>query len=99
MLYPINRTNSTNPIRRPQTVRRAVFPEDGVAGTPSRSDTADVASTTALLATIVEAAAAVPMVDQERIAQLRQAIASGTIEARPQQISQSVVALEALLYG
>jgi flagellar biosynthesis anti-sigma factor FlgM len=95
MLYPVNSTSSTNPVRR----RRIVFPEDGLARSPSRSDTADVANTTALLAAIVEAAAAVPVVDQERIAQLRQAIALGTFEAHPQQISRSVVELETLLYG
>jgi flagellar biosynthesis anti-sigma factor FlgM len=99
MLDPVSSTSSTNPVRRPQTARRVVFPEDGVAGSPSGGDTADVAKTAALLAAIVEAAVAVPMADQERIAQLRQAIAAGTFEAHPQQISRSVVAVETLLYG
>ena len=99
MLFPVSSMSSTNRVGRPQTTRRVVFPEDGVAEPPSRSDTADVTNTTALLAAIGDAAAAVPMVDQERIAQLRQAITSGTYEPHPRQISRSVVAVETLLYG
>lgn len=63
MLYPINRTSSAIPVRRPLTGRRIMLPEDGVAGPPPRGDTADVTKTVDLLAAIGGAADAVPSVD------------------------------------
>ena len=71
------------------------------AAEPSSSgiavDSADVAWAQALLATITQAAAEVPPVDQTTVAELQQAINSGTYQANPQQIAEKIVEIEALL--
>jgi anti-sigma28 factor (negative regulator of flagellin synthesis) len=100
MLYPISSPSSADPVKRPLTSRRVVT-EKSVAGSPpgGAADTIDVAKTAALLAAIVDAAAVVPGVDQDRIAQLQQAVASGTFGPHPRQILQSIVEFEAQLFG
>ena len=49
------------------------------------------------LATITRAANAVPPIDQTRVAELQQAINSGTYQANPQQIAKMLMEIEALL--
>jgi flagellar biosynthesis anti-sigma factor FlgM len=51
----------------------------------------------ALLQSIAEAANSIPAVDQVRVADLQQAILSGTVKVNPHQIAQSFAELEALL--
>jgi flagellar biosynthesis anti-sigma factor FlgM len=51
-------------------------------------DSADVARAEALLATITQAAAAVPPVDPARVAALKQAVNSGIYAANPHQIAE-----------
>jgi anti-sigma28 factor (negative regulator of flagellin synthesis) len=63
------------------------------------AETVDVAHTATLLAAIAEASNTIPAVDQARIVQLQEAVAAGTLSANPQQIAQSVIALNALLSG
>jgi negative regulator of flagellin synthesis FlgM len=60
-------------------------------------DLADVGQTEALLQTIIQAASNTPGIDQTKVAELQQAIASGTYQANPQSIAQKIVELEALL--
>jgi negative regulator of flagellin synthesis FlgM len=60
-------------------------------------DSADVARAEALLATITQAAAAVPPMDPTRVAELKQAVNSGIYEANPQQIAEKMIEIEALL--
>ena len=60
-------------------------------------DSADVATVEALLATITKAANAVPPVDQTRVAQLQQAINSGTYQANPERIAKMIMEIEELL--
>jgi anti-sigma28 factor (negative regulator of flagellin synthesis) len=66
---------------------------------PINSDAvlADVAKTAALLRSIVETANGVPTVDQARVVSLQQAIVSGTIQANPRQIAQSLSEFDVLL--
>ena len=66
---------------------------------PGPAETVDVAHTAALLTAIVEASDTIPAVDQARITQLQEAVASGTLSVHPQQIAQSVIALALLLSG
>jgi len=63
----------------------------------TKVDSADVNRAEALLTAITQAANAVPAIDQARIAELRQAINSGTYKADPLLIAQKIVELEALL--
>jgi negative regulator of flagellin synthesis FlgM len=63
----------------------------------TQSDSADVARVEALLATITSAANTVPPVDQTRVAELQQAINSGTFQANPQQVAKVIIEIEQLL--
>ena len=63
----------------------------------STVDSADIARAEALLATITQAAAAVPPIDPARVAELKQAINSGIYEANPQQIAEKMIEIEAML--
>lgn len=70
----------------------------GAAATaPAAADLADVGQTEALLQTIVQAASATPGIDQAKVDELRQAIASGAYQANPQSIAQKIVELDAQL--
>jgi negative regulator of flagellin synthesis FlgM len=69
----------------------------GESSSPTGVDSADVNRAEALLAAITQAADAVPALDQARIAELQQAIASGTYKVDPMLIAQKIVELEALL--
>lgn len=65
--------------------------------TTAGTDLADVGQTEALLQTIVQAASTTPGIDQNKVADLQQAIASGSYQANPQSIAQKIVELEAQL--
>ena len=65
--------------------------------TPPAADQADVGQTEALLQTILDAASNAPGVDQSKISELQQAIASGAYQVNPQSIAQKIVELEAQL--
>jgi negative regulator of flagellin synthesis FlgM len=60
-------------------------------------DTADLTRAEALLSAISLASANVPSVNQSRIAELQQALNSGTYQANPQLIAQKIVEIEGLL--
>ena len=66
-------------------------------GAQTPVDSADVARAQALLATITEAANMVPPANLTRVAELRQAIESGTYQANPQQIAKMIMQIEELL--
>jgi len=74
-----------------------VAAQTGNSGAAAAVDSADIAWAEALLSTITQAAAAVPPVDQTRVAELQRAISSGTYQANPQQIAQRIIDIEALL--
>ena len=61
------------------------------------TDLADVGQTEALLQTILAAASATPGIDQAKIDELKQAIASGAYQVNPQSIAQKIVELDAQL--
>jgi negative regulator of flagellin synthesis FlgM len=68
------------------------------ASTPAAAtDLADVAQTETLLQNIVQAASNTPGIDQSKVAELQQAIASGTYQANPDSIAQKLVELEGQL--
>jgi negative regulator of flagellin synthesis FlgM len=70
-------------------------PAQGLAG--NQTDSADVAKAEALIATITEAANMVPPANLTRIAELRQAIESGTYQVNPQQVAKMIMEIEGLL--
>ena len=97
---PIHGVNPTDALGVTSTARTAptqpaVPPERSVAG--NRADTADVAKAEALIATITEAANMVPPANLTRIAELRQAIESGSYQVNPQQIAKMIMDIEELL--
>ena len=69
----------------------------GTAATAAAVDLADVGQTEALLQTIIQAASTTPGIDQAKVSELQQAIASGAYQANPQSIAQKIVELEAQL--
>ena len=60
-------------------------------------DSADLSRAQALLTTISEISAAVPSIDRTRVAELQQAINSGTYQANPQLIAEKIMEIESLL--
>jgi negative regulator of flagellin synthesis FlgM len=69
----------------------------GASTSVAPTDLADVAQTEALLQNILQAASNTPGVDQSKVAELQQAIASGSYQANPQSIAQKLVELEGQL--
>jgi negative regulator of flagellin synthesis FlgM len=98
---PIRGVNTPNPVTPTTTgaTGSAQSTDDAVnAATGSgASDLADVGQTEALLQNIIEAASNTPGIDQSKIAELQQAIASGTYQVNPDSIAQKLVELEGQL--
>jgi negative regulator of flagellin synthesis FlgM len=97
---PIQGVQASDPLRVASNDQAASSQAPVQAGESSSGvavDSADVEWAQALLATITQAAAEVPPVDQTRVAELQQAINSGTYQANPQQIAEKIVEIEALL--
>jgi negative regulator of flagellin synthesis FlgM len=63
------------------------------------TDSANVTQVEALLQTIGTLASNVPNVNQERIAEIRAAIAAGTYQINPQAIAEKMLEIERLLSG
>jgi negative regulator of flagellin synthesis FlgM len=101
MAESIRGVGTTNPIS-PATAGQAGSARSTDAAAPAAStsagaDLANVAQTEALLQTIVEAANNVPGIDQAKIAELQQAIASGAYRSNPKAIAAKMAELEDLL--
>jgi flagellar biosynthesis anti-sigma factor FlgM len=78
--------------------------QHSASGTPAQHpapatlvDSADIARAEALLETISTAAEGVPKVDQLRVAELQNAIASGTYQVNSQQLALKIYELEQVL--
>ena len=100
MADPIGSVRGTDPLGGTSTVQGEPAPSASSRLQRPASvqfDTADVTSVEALLATITKAANAVPPIDQTRVAQLQQAINSGTYQANPQQTAKMLMKIEELL--
>ncbi len=69
----------------------------GQAGAAPPIDSADLSRAQALLTTISQTSAAIPSVDRTRVAELQQAINSGTYQANPQLIAEKIMEIESLL--
>jgi negative regulator of flagellin synthesis FlgM len=97
---PIHGVNAADPlgiISTGQTETAQAGPGAGQAPAAAPIDSADVARAQVLLATISEAANTVPAVNLTRVAELRQAIESGTYRVNPQQIAKMMMEIEDLL--
>jgi negative regulator of flagellin synthesis FlgM len=70
---------------------------ENAAASGAAGDSADVGQTEALLQNIIRAASSTPGIDQAKVAELQQAIASGAYQSNPQSIAQKLVELESLL--
>jgi negative regulator of flagellin synthesis FlgM len=98
---PIQGVNTTDPVSATSTSQNTAATPTGSASAPALgaagTDVADVAQTEALLQSIAQAASNVPGIDQAKVAELQQALASGSYQVNPQSIAQNLVELEALL--
>ena len=97
---PIHGVNPTQPLNVASTGQTSTAPASGGSAPQPVSgavDSADVARAEILLATISTAAGSVPAIDRSRIAELKNAILSGTYQINPQQIAQKIAEIEQLL--
>jgi len=99
---PIQGLNTTSPVTPATSAGQTVVPAStGATDAPQSAgpgaDLADVGQTEALLQQIIQAANQTPGIDQAKIAELRQAVASGSYQANPQSIAQKIAELENLL--
>ncbi|HVH80196.1 MAG TPA: flagellar biosynthesis anti-sigma factor FlgM [Stellaceae bacterium] len=88
---------STGATGNAQSSENAASVADAAGSAAPTADLADVGQTEALLQTIIQAASNTPGIDQAKVAELQQAIASGTYQANPQAIAQKIVELDAQL--
>jgi negative regulator of flagellin synthesis FlgM len=97
----VDTSNPVTPISTTQSGTAASTAAANTADTPaaasSGADLADVGQTEALLQSIVQAASNTPGIDQTKVSELQQAIASGAYQTNPQSIAQKIVELETLL--
>jgi negative regulator of flagellin synthesis FlgM len=97
---PINGVNGVNPLGvasagqpgLPATTASPLPPETAAA-----VDTADLTRSENLLSTISGASAAIPPIDRTRVAELQQALNSGTYAPDPQLIAEKIIEIESLL--
>ena len=102
---PIRGVNTTDPVTATTSAGQAGSAQStdaaaNAANTPAAAggaDLADVTQTETLLQTILQAASNTPGIDQGKVAELQQAIASGAYQVNPQSIAQKIVELEAQL--
>jgi negative regulator of flagellin synthesis FlgM len=105
---PITGVSNTNPVTPANSTGQAGAAQssDATAAADAAStaaaaaggaDLADVGQTEQLLQSIIQAASNTPGIDQAKVAELQQAIASGAYQANPQSIAQKIVELEAQL--
>jgi negative regulator of flagellin synthesis FlgM len=98
---PIRGVNPAGPIEVSQTGQAGAAPTIPAANAPppigGKADSVDIARAQALLAAIAAAAGSVPSVDQARVAELRQALQSGTYQVQPARVAEKLVEIEALL--
>jgi negative regulator of flagellin synthesis FlgM len=67
------------------------------SGAAAAVDSADLSRSQALLTTIAQASAGVSSIDRARVAELQQALNSGTYQANPALIAEKVMEIESLL--
>jgi len=96
---PVTPANSTGQTGAAQSsdAANAADAASTAAATAGGADLADVGQTEQLLQSIIQAASNTPGIDQAKVAELQQAIASGAYQANPQSIAQKIVELEAQL--
>jgi negative regulator of flagellin synthesis FlgM len=95
---PIQGVNGVDPLDLGSTGQAGSPPASApAADAPASVDTADLTRTESLLSTISAATAALPTSDRARIAQLQQALSSGTYTVNPQQIADRLIEVDGQL--
>ena len=94
---PVTATNAAGQTGSAQSTDAANAATAANAVTSGGADLADVGQTEALLQSIIQAASNTPGIDQNKVAELQQSIASGAYQANPQSIAQKIVELETQL--
>ncbi len=98
---PIQGVNGVDPLGVASTAQPGSPPATAGAAPPETAaasvDTANLSRAENVLSTISEASAAVPSTDRTRIAQLQQALNSGTYTPNPQLIAEKIMEIESLL--
>lgn len=95
--------HGTNPIDLPgiASAGQPKAPAPAATNAPGAAvapvDSADLSRAEAVLTTISQASAAVPSIDRTRVAELQQALNSGTYQANPSLIAEKIMEIEALL--
>lgn len=101
MPNPIHGVNGVDPLGVASTAQPGSPPATAVTAAPETAtagvDTADLTRAENVLSTISEASAAVPSIDRTRVAQLQQALNSGTYTPNPQLIAEKMMEIESLL--
>jgi flagellar biosynthesis anti-sigma factor FlgM len=95
----VGSTGSVSPTTpgRARTTRSTDTAGGSASSTSTSVDYANVSQTEALLQTIVDAANNVPGIDQAKVAELQQAIASGAYQSNPKVIAEKFAELETML--
>jgi negative regulator of flagellin synthesis FlgM len=98
----VDTPNPVTPTTAPTTAGAAQSTDNanatGTSGTTApAADLADVGQTEALLQNIIQVASNTPGIDQSKVAELQQAIASGSYQVNPDSIAQKLVELEGQL--
>ena len=94
---PTTAPTTTGATGAPQSTDNAASATGASGTTAAAVDLADVGQTEALLQNIVDAASNTPGVDQAKVAELQQAIASGNYQVNPDSIAQKLAELEGQL--
>ena len=84
-------TSAREPASQPVTTPK---PQTGAV---SAIDTADLSRAEAVLTTISQSSATVPAINRLQVAQLQEALNSGTYRADPQLIAEKIMEIESLL--
>jgi negative regulator of flagellin synthesis FlgM len=90
-------TNGAGATGSTQSTDNAATATGASGTTAAATDLADVGQTETLLQNIIQAASNTPGIDQSKVAELQQAIASGSYQVNPDSIAQKLVELEGQL--
>lgn len=90
-------SEGVNPSTGPKTNQTTGAPTPAPVG--AGADSADVSQTQSLLETINATVAAIPTIDQNRVASIRQSIMNGTYQIDSQQIAKQLLNSDQTLPG
>jgi negative regulator of flagellin synthesis FlgM len=96
MSHKIDGTTPQAPVSRPATEPRTPAPQ---APRPAEHDTVDVTDAARLMQRVEAILAAAPATDQNRVEEVKRALASGAYEIDPERIAAQVARLERDLFA